>query len=60
MGIAELVVAVLKWAVLLASKFGHTNDDLRVEIERQLAAELPSSTAWAEYEANLPDDASER
>lgn len=60
MSIIEIVGAILKWAVLLASKFGHTNDDLKAEIERQLTTELPSSDAWAEYEANLPDDASQR
>ena len=36
MSIIEMVAAILKWAVLLAEKFGHSNDDLRAEIERQL------------------------
>jgi hypothetical protein len=55
MTIIEIVGAILKWAVLLAEKFGHTNDDLKSEIERQLAAELPSSEAWAEHQSHLPE-----
>jgi hypothetical protein len=55
MTIIEIVGAILKWAVLLAEKFGHTNDDLKAEIERQLSAELPSSAAWAEHQSHLPE-----
>jgi hypothetical protein len=54
MTIIEIVGAILKWAVLLAEKFGHTNDDLKAEIERQLEAKLPSATAWTEHEGHLP------
>jgi hypothetical protein len=54
MTVLEIVSAILKWAVLLAEKFGHSSDDLRAEIERQLKADLPSSAAWDEYLRHLP------
>lgn len=55
MSIPEIVKAILGWAILLTEKFGHSNEDLKAELEKQLEKELPSTSAWQLYLEHLPD-----
>ena len=38
----------------LAAQFGHSNEEIALEIARALKAKMSTDTAWAEYEGKLP------
>ena len=47
--LADVVKALLSLGMYIADSLGHSEDDLKAEVSRQLAEELPSKAAYQRY-----------